>query len=119
MMGGGRSDPDIPPMLLVRLWPRLPNGEVVGESRRVCHLVPVPNVVDVPEVLRAYCGQQIAPGTAERLNRVCGMPCEPCLARSPVPAFAMLRGLLPLGLADPSADFGGSAAMLRSGGILG
>jgi hypothetical protein len=31
-----------PPLLIVRLRPRLTDGTVVGESRRVCHLVPVP-----------------------------------------------------------------------------
>jgi hypothetical protein len=81
----------IPPMLLVRLKSRGPHGVMVGESRRVCHLVPLPQGNDAPEVLRAYCGQEIAQGTAELLDGMSGMPCEPCLARSPIPAFAMLR----------------------------
>jgi DNA-binding MarR family transcriptional regulator len=89
------ADPaDRPPvLLLVRLHPRLPNGAVVGESLRVCHLVPVPRPDTVPAVLSAYCGVVIAPGTAELLTTISGMPCEPCLARSPIPAFTLLRGL--------------------------
>jgi DNA-binding MarR family transcriptional regulator len=88
------ADPaDQPPVvLLVRLHPRLPSGAVVGESQRVCHLVPVPRPSAVPEVLSAYCGVVIAPGTAELLTAISGMPCEPCLAQSRIPAFAMLRG---------------------------
>lgn len=87
------TDRPIPPILLVRLGPHGPNGTVVPESRRVCHLVPVPHSGDVPDVLRAYCGQEIPPGAAELLDGIAGMPCEPCIARSPIPAFAMLRTL--------------------------
>lgn len=98
------ADRRIPPILLVRLKPRGPGGAVIGESRRVCHLVPVPQSGDVPEVLRAYCGQEIPPGTAELLDGMSGMPCEPCLARSPIPAFAMLRSLLSATGAEPPRD---------------
>lgn len=87
---------DRPPvLLLVRLHPRLPGGVVVGESRRVCHLVPVPVPCPgaLPAVLSAYCGVVIAPGMAELLTAISGMPCEPCLARSPIPVFALLGGL--------------------------
>jgi hypothetical protein len=87
------ANPDRPPLLLVRLLPRLSGGAVVGESRRVCHLVPVPRPGAAVEVLSAYCGAVIAPGTAELLPVISGMPCEACLARSPIPAFSMLRGL--------------------------
>lgn len=60
---------------------RLRRG-VVGERRRVCHLVPIPGSGPVPGELLALCGEPIAPGDAEVMNRVCGMPCEACLARS-------------------------------------
>jgi hypothetical protein len=82
------------PILLVRLKSRLPGGATVGESRRVCHLVPVPETGEVPPVLRAHCGATIAPGTADVLPTLSGMPCEPCLAGSRLPAFAMLRAAL-------------------------
>jgi predicted transcriptional regulator len=92
-MTNGQIGGTIPPILLVRLRPQQPNGVVVGETRRVCHLVPVPDSHEVPEALQAYCGAGIAPGTAELLSEMSGMPCEPCLARSPLPAFALLRGV--------------------------
>lgn len=87
----------IPPILVVRRKVRQPTGVVVGETRRVCHLVPVlvPESREVPVVLRAYCGLEIARGAAELLDGISGMPCEECLARSPIPAFEMLRGLSP------------------------
>lgn len=77
--------------MLVRLRTRQPDGTVVGETRRVCHLVPVPDVDAMPRFLVAYCGLRILPDTAEVLPSVVGMPCELCMARSPLPAFAMLR----------------------------
>lgn len=83
----------IPPILLVRLKSRSVNGLPVGESRRVCHLVPVPDSAEIPQALRAYCGAEILPGAGELLDGVRGMPCERCLARSPIPAFAILRTL--------------------------
>ena len=59
---------------------RLRRG-VVGESRRVCHLIPVPRGA-VPEQLTALCGESIFPGEAEVLDGLRGMPCHPCLLRS-------------------------------------
>jgi hypothetical protein len=83
----------IPPILLVRLRSHQPDGTRVGERDRTCHVVPAPDSDGVPEVLRAYCGTPILPGTADLLDGVTGMPCQNCLARSPIPAFAMLRTL--------------------------
>jgi hypothetical protein len=60
---------------------RLRRG-VVGERRRVCHIVRIPDEGPIPEELIALCGEPIAPSRAEVLNRICGMPCEACLARS-------------------------------------
>ena len=85
--------PEIPSILLVRLRPRLPNGNWVGERERVVHLVPMPQSREVPEALLAYCGQVILPGTAELLDGLSGMPCNRCLARSRIPTFAILRTL--------------------------
>ena len=84
-------DRPIPPILLVRLKARGPDGTTVGGRQRVCHLVPIPQADEVPDFLRAYCGEEILPGTAELLEGMSGMPCEPCLARSRIPVFAMLR----------------------------
>lgn len=58
---------------------RLRRG-VVGETRRVCHVVPLPGSQPVPEELTALCGERIRPGQAEVLATFTGMPCEVCLA---------------------------------------
>ncbi|WP_216214665.1 hypothetical protein [Amycolatopsis aidingensis] len=70
------------PLWMVRFRPG-----VVGERWRMVHLVPVPDPAAVPvtvgdcvRVLVALCGQQFAPGEAERLSRPAGAPCEVCLA---------------------------------------
>lgn len=70
----------IVPVLLVRLLPG-----VVGESRRVVHVVPVVNAAEVPPVMVAYCGQSIERGTAEVLPEMAGMPCERCVLATPIP----------------------------------
>jgi hypothetical protein len=82
-------------LILVRLKPRQPDGSVIGESRRACHLVPMPEADAMPQFLTAYCGLRIAPGSGEVLSSPCGMPCEPCMANSPVAAFSMLRQFRP------------------------
>lgn len=64
---------------------------VVGETRRTVHLVPLPQHIETtsgsatasPEKLTALCGQTFAPGEAEQLNELRGMPCELCLLRAP------------------------------------
>ena len=61
---------------------RLRHG-VVGESRRVCHVLPVPAGPAIPARLTALCGEVIVPGEAEVLDGVCGMPCHPCLMAAP------------------------------------
>jgi hypothetical protein len=60
---------------------RLRHG-VVGERRRVCHIVPIPESGPIPHQLRALCSEPILLGDAEVLNRIAGMPCEACLAAS-------------------------------------
>lgn len=72
---------------------------MIGESRRTCHLVPLPEAdampdampYAMPQFLTAYCGLRIAPGSGEVLSSPAGMPCELCLARSPVVSMTMLR----------------------------
>ena len=54
-----------------------------GERDRCAHLFPVPVGDRVPTMLHAYCGQQIAPGQAELLDRGQGMPCVTCILLSP------------------------------------
>jgi hypothetical protein len=78
-------------LILVRLKPRQPDGSVIGESRRACHLVPMPEADAMPQFLTAFCGLRIAPGSGEVLSSPTGMPCEPCLAGAPIVTFAMLR----------------------------
>lgn len=69
----------MPTQALVRL-----RSGVVGETKRVCHIVPVmPGAI--PEFLTAHCGLRIEPGTAELLESPAGMPCVPCLLRVPLP----------------------------------
>lgn len=65
------------PLLLVRF-----KSGVVGETKRVCHLVPTPEVDTAPDVLTALCGTEIRPGEADLLPRIMGMPCESCMARA-------------------------------------
>lgn len=69
-----------------------PRKGTVGESKRVCHLVPVPANGTSPQRLRSYCGVSFRPGEAELLGSIRGMPCEICLARS-APSHG--AGLLP------------------------
>ncbi|WP_367115122.1 hypothetical protein [Actinophytocola sp.] len=67
--------------------------------------MPLPDADAMPRFLTAYCGLRIAPGSGEVLSTPVGMPCETCLARSPVPAFEMLqqlRGLTGTAAADPT-----------------
>jgi hypothetical protein len=60
---------------------RLRRG-VASERKRVSHLVPIPDYGPIPAELVAMCGELIVPGDAEVLERIGGMPCEACLARS-------------------------------------
>jgi hypothetical protein len=57
---------------------RLRRG-VVGESRRVCHLIPIPMGQPMPAQLTALCGEHVHPGQADVLDRISGMPCQRCL----------------------------------------
>ncbi|HEY0692122.1 MAG TPA: hypothetical protein VGD71_24150 [Kribbella sp.] len=96
-------------LLLVRLRARQRDGSVVGETRRVCHLVLVPDSPTVPEFLVALCGERIGPGAGEVLASVVGMPCEACMARSSLSPFALLRERLPV--ADPPNNGDGWGAL--------
>lgn len=64
---------------------------IVGETRRVVHLVPLPRdyfggedlaVTASVTALAALCGQLFRPGEAEQLNEPRGMPCGQCLTEA-------------------------------------
>nr|WP_307796374.1 hypothetical protein [Amycolatopsis sp. 195334CR] len=63
-----------PAMMIVRL-----RRGIVGETRRVCHLVPASAG---STELSALCGEVIQPGQADLLDGLRGMPCDRCLAQS-------------------------------------
>lgn len=54
-----------------------PRSGLVGETRRVAHVFPLP--AERPGLLIAYCGFEGRPGELDLLDRPVGMPCEPCL----------------------------------------
>jgi hypothetical protein len=59
-------------------------------------MVPFPDGDEVPERLMAYCGEVIAAGQAELVDKLgCGMPCEMCLVKAPIPGLD--EGLPPAG----------------------
>jgi hypothetical protein len=64
------------PLNLARLLPGL-----VGESRRVVHLIPVTD--QYPGGLTALCGEVFYSGDLEFLAALGGMPCERCAIASP------------------------------------
>lgn len=68
-----------PKLLLVRAREGL-----VGNVQRSCHIVIVPNDGALPEFLTACCGVRFTPGSAELLDQISGMPCEACIAKTPV-----------------------------------
>lgn len=82
-VGGSRADTvpaDEPTIILVRMKPGL-----VGETKRVVHLVRLPESGTVPEELTAYCGERFEPGTIDFLPEPTGMPCVRCLIAAPMP----------------------------------
>lgn len=64
----------------------------VGETRRVCHIVPARRGVEPPTVLVAYCGAQLITETVEFLQRPGGQPCFLCLMRAPLHGQADAAG---------------------------
>ena len=70
------DDEQVPAVMWVRFLPG-----VVGLTRRVVHVVPVPADGVMPERLMAYCGQPIGRGVAELLAQPVGAPCTLCLLR--------------------------------------
>jgi DNA-binding transcriptional ArsR family regulator len=69
----------------VRLFLARPLPGTVGETRRVVHVFEVPPEGTVPERLTALCGSSFGRRELERLDHPKGMPCEPCLRRTPAP----------------------------------
>lgn len=79
------------PVVLVRLRPEVR----VGNTQRVVHMVPLPDLTNgPPESLKAWCGSEIALPDAQVLERFAGMPCERCMAHAPTPEGARLRELM-------------------------
>lgn len=58
---------------------------VVGETRRVCHVFPVPPEGERPAALVALCGAKFGAAQLELLDGPRGMPCELCLRAIPTP----------------------------------
>lgn len=65
-------------LILARLLP-----EIMGETRRVCHVFTLPRSEQRPERLAALCGTEFGPGQLELLDRPSGMPCVSCLHAVP------------------------------------
>lgn len=114
------NDPDIaptergetdepPPLGLVRF-----RRGVVGETKRTCHLVPLLNGDTMPDFLTALCGARIAPGQAELLAQVEGMPCEICMVRAPLPASEDLEAMS--GADRPAIEKSGDSHTSTDGG---
>ncbi|GAA1231844.1 hypothetical protein GCM10009676_13630 [Prauserella halophila] len=54
----------------------------VGETQRVCHVVPADrDAAAPPDVLVAYCRVQLSRERVEFLSQVQGQPCFLCLVR--------------------------------------
>jgi hypothetical protein len=51
---------------------------LVGETRRLCHVVELPAGDTVPDALSALCGEAFPPGVLEQLAAWHGMPCIAC-----------------------------------------
>lgn len=60
-----------------------PLSGMVGESRRVVHVFPLPAGGSAPERLTAYCGAVFGRSELELLERPVGMPCVTCLRFAP------------------------------------
>ena len=73
-----RSISDERPQLLARVHPE--NART--EQDMTCHVFPLPVDGTTPTTLRAHCGFEIAPGQAQRLEKIDGMPCTACLMTS-------------------------------------
>lgn len=69
---------DEPPLIILV---RVKRG-LTGETKRVVHIVRLPDNGTVPDELTAYCGATFAPGTIDFLPEPTGMPCVPCLVKS-------------------------------------
>lgn len=56
---------------------------LVGESRRISHVLTVPTSTPVPDLLTAMCGQTFSPNALELLPAWAGMPCLGCTLNMP------------------------------------
>nr|WP_112282421.1 hypothetical protein [Prauserella muralis] len=69
------------PIFLARSLPG-----IVGETRRMCHVFPVPDAEQPPPMLTALCGATFGRDQLELLDGPRGMPCELCLRAVSGPA---------------------------------
>jgi hypothetical protein len=79
---------DMPSVMIVRA-----RRGVVRESKRVCHIVPIPDTPDdaVPDFLTSYCGTRLLAGQNELVHGPMGMPCLECLVTAPIPGLHELE----------------------------
>lgn len=56
---------------------------LVGETRRVCHVIALLDDDTVPRTLTALCGQSFPPCVLEQMPAWAGMPCEMCVLHTP------------------------------------
>jgi hypothetical protein len=56
---------------------------IVGETRRVCHVITLPDDDTMPESVSALCGQSFPPGVLEQLPAWAGLPCVACTLKMP------------------------------------
>ena len=68
------------------VFARYKPGSVAGESRRVAHVLTIPDDGSDPETLTALCGQRFPPDVMEQLEPWAGMPCIGCTLNMPSPA---------------------------------
>jgi hypothetical protein len=60
---------------------------LVGESKRVVHVVPVTDHHTTLDTLTAYCGLRFTPGTVDLVPDITGTPCFPCLLNAEIPSL--------------------------------
>lgn len=77
---GGLASPATPGQLVV--FARYKPG-LVGESRRISHVLTVPTSPPLPSPLTALCGQTFPPNVLELLPAWAGMPCLRCTLNMP------------------------------------
>lgn len=78
--------------MTVRIFLVRPRPGVVGERKRIVHVVRAPENESVPERCTTYCGAEFDVDDVELLDRPRGMPCESCLNLAPLPDDRTVTG---------------------------